>query len=106
VILKSLEKFGCELSCLNPLTVTPERARQGSYNVILLDSTVPHELRRELASELAGSETSIFYTFPVEHGCWWLPSLRQGQDCHGAPAFRHNEFPAELERILRQQTES
>jgi hypothetical protein len=105
LVLKSLEKFECELSFVAPQTVTSEYVRRGAYNLILLDSTVPPEQRRQLASELIGSEASIFYTFPVENGCWWLPTLRHGQDCHGAPAFRRNEFPFELERIVRGQTE-
>lgn len=100
-VVKSLEKFGSELFFAAPQTVTSEYVRKGAYNLILLDSTVPPEQRRKLAFELIGSEASIFYTFPVENGCWWLPALRGGKDCHGAPAFRRNEFPFELERILR-----
>jgi hypothetical protein len=106
LVLRSLEKFRSELSFAAPQTVTPEYVRKGAFNLILLDSTVPPEQRRQLASELAGSSVSIFYTFPVENGCWWLPTLRYGQDCHGTPAFRRNEFPFELERILRDQTEA
>jgi len=100
-VLKSLEKFGSELFYVTPQTVTSEYVRKGAYHLILLDSTVSPEQRRQLASELLGSDVSIFYTFPVENGCWWLPTLRHGQNCHGAPAFRRNEFPFELERILR-----
>ena len=106
LVLKSLEKFEAELSFVAPQTVTPEYVRKGAYNLVLLDSTVPSEQRRRLVSELVGSEVSIFYTFPVENGCWWLPTLRHGQDCHGTPAFRRNEFPFELERILQNQTEA
>jgi len=105
-VLKSLEKFGSETFYVAPQAVTPEYVRKGAYNLILLDSTVPPEQRRKLASELIGSEASIFYTFPVENGCWWLPALRHGQDCHGTPAFRRNEFPFELERILRAHSEA
>jgi hypothetical protein len=105
-MLKSLEKFDCELSFVAPQTVTSEYVRKGAYNLILLDSTVPPKLRRQLVSELVGSEASIFYTFPVENSCWWLPTLHRGEDCHGAPAFRRNEFPFELERILQDQTEA
>jgi hypothetical protein len=106
LVLKSLEKFGSELSFAAPQTVTSEYVRNGAYNLVLLDSTVPPEQRRQLASELLGSSVSIFYTFPVENGCWWLPALRRGHDCHGAPAFRRNEFPLELERILRNHAEA
>lgn len=105
-VLKSLEKYECELSFEAPQNVTPRFAKKGGYDVILLDSTVPQEQRRELAAELAGSSVSIYYTFPVENGCWWLPALQHGEDCHGAPAFRRSEFPLELERILRSSAES
>ena len=103
-VLKSLEKFGTELIFIEPQAVTPERIRETAYNVVLLDSTVSPEQRRRLAAALIGSNVSIFYTFPVENGCWWLPTLRDGQDCHGTPAFRRNEFRDELERILRYPT--
>jgi hypothetical protein len=105
-VIKSLKKCGCEFSFEAPQNVTAEFTRKVTYDLILLDSTVSQEQRRELASELLGSQTSIFYTFPVENGCWWLPTLRRGHDCHGSPAFRRNEFPIELERILRNHTEA
>jgi hypothetical protein len=105
-VLKSLEKFGTELIFVEPQTVTSERIRESAYNLVLLDSTVSPEQRRQLAAELIGSSVSIFYTFPVENGCWWLPTLRHGQDRHGTPAFRRNEFPDELERILRDPTDA
>jgi hypothetical protein len=98
-----LEHFGSELSFAAPQVVTPKFVRNGAYNLLLLDSTVPPAQRRLLAAKLAGSEVSIFYSFPVEDDCWWVPALRRGQDCHGAPAFRRKEFPFELERILRDQ---
>jgi hypothetical protein len=106
LLLRYLEKFGSEFSFAPPQAVTPDFVKKGDYNLILLDSSVPTEQRRELSSELAGSEASLFYTFPVENGCWWLPALRRGRDCHGAPAFRRNEFPSELERILQDQIEA
>ena len=105
-VLKSLQKLGTELSFAAPRGLTAEQVKNGGYNVILLDSTVSPEQRKQLACELIGSEVSIFYTFPVENGCWWLPALRRGQDCHGAPAFRKSEFPLELQRILSESTDA
>ncbi|HLJ22539.1 MAG TPA: hypothetical protein VKT71_00445 [Candidatus Acidoferrales bacterium] len=100
-VLKSLAKFGSKTSFVAQDAVTPRVVIQGAFDVVLLDSTVSPDQRRRLASELAGSATSVFYTFPVENGCWWLPALRRGQDCHGDPAFRRNEFVDELERMLK-----
>jgi len=105
-VLKALQKFRCELLFETPQATTTAFVKAGSYDLILLDSTVPPEQRRELTEALAGRDVSVFYTFPVEYGCWWLPALRRGRDCRGEPAFRRNEFPSELERGLRSLTES
>ena len=48
-VLKSLEKLGSELSYVAPQDVTPEFLRSGSYKLILLDSTVHPEQRKQLA---------------------------------------------------------
>jgi hypothetical protein len=112
MLLKSLQKFDSELSFVLPDSVTPDFVREGGeggergYIVLLLDSTVSAEQRRDLASALAGSNASVYYTFPVENGCWWLPALQNGKDCHGAPAFRRREFQAEIERILGDHSET
>jgi hypothetical protein len=100
-VLKSLEKLGSEISHATPQDVTLDYVIRGRYDLILLDSTVPPEQRKALSAGLIGSCASIFYTFPVENGCWWLPSLRCGEDCHGAPAFRRGEITSELERIFQ-----
>jgi len=105
-VLKSLEKLGSELSYVTPQDVTSEFLRSGSFKLILLDSTVNPDQRKQLTSELSGSGVSIFYTFPVENGCWWVPALLSGKNCHGAPAFRRNEFPLELQRIFQDQAEA
>jgi hypothetical protein len=106
VLLKSLAKFRSELSFVAPASATAKFVAKGGFDLILLDSTVTPEQRRQLASDLAGTSASVYYSFPVETGCWWLPALRRGRDCHGAPAFRRNEFPVEIERILCNQTEA
>jgi hypothetical protein len=100
--LKSLEKFGAQSVIVSPQTATPEYVMEKRFAIILLDSTVSRDVRKRLASGLAGTSVSIFYTFPVENGCWWLPTLRRGRECHGAPAFRRNEFSVELERMLQE----
>jgi len=104
LLLKSLNKFDCELTFAAPGIVTLEYARSGAYYLIILDSSVSSEQRRQLVSALIGSEVSVYYTFPVENDCWWLPTVRHGEYCHGAPAFRRNEYLFEVERILLDRT--
>jgi hypothetical protein len=49
---------------------------------------------------LEGTEASFYYAYPVEDGCWWLPALRRGERCLGAPALRSREFTLLFDRVL------
>lgn len=105
-LLQSLQKVDGQLSFVTPLSLTAEVARKGAYSLVLLDSTVAADQRRDLVTALLGSNASIFYTFPVENGCWWCPALKLGKDCHGSPAFRRREFHAEIERVFGEHAEA
>jgi hypothetical protein len=99
-LLRSLIKFGSEFSFVPPLRVTAEFVRKGAYTLILIDSTVPMGQRKQLVCGLVGSDASIFYAYPVENGCWWVPVLLSGEDCYGSPAFRTEQLLVELGHIL------
>jgi hypothetical protein len=104
-LLRSLIKFGSEFSFVPPLRVTAELVRKGAYTLILIDSTVPMGQRKQLVCGLVGSDASLFYAYPVENGCWWVPVLLSGEDCYGSPAFRTEQLLTELEHILREDHE-
>src|SRR5580700_7518868 len=53
-----------------------------------------------LVDRLAGSETTLFYSLPVEDGAWWLPALRLGQNCFGTAAIHRDAFVAALEKTI------
>src|ERR1700739_1894878 len=55
-----------------------------------------------LIGQLGGSGTTLFYSQAVEDGCWWLPALRRGANCFGAPALRPIEFVAALDGIIQE----
>ena len=101
VALKYLAKFDGKLSFASPENVTARLVSSSKFKLILLDASVTAEQRRGITSEFAGTDVDVYYSFPVENGCWWLPAMRSGQDCQGAPAFRRAEFARELEKILK-----
>src|SRR6266849_704335 len=82
----TLKRLGCVFSFAPSLRVTSEYVSKGLYALLILDSTVPPALRKQLVSGLTGSASSIFQLFPVENGCWWLPVLLLGVECFGSPA--------------------
>jgi hypothetical protein len=71
---------------------------QYKFHVIL--STSPMHQATQMMSLLGGSNCSVFYAYPVEQGCWWLPLMNRGQKCFGAPALRSSEFADVLDQAL------
>jgi len=51
---------------------------------------------------LDGSRTTLFFSQAVENGCWWLPALRRGLNCFGAPAYRPDEFVTVLDKTIEE----
>jgi len=51
---------------------------------------------------LSGSQTTLFYALRVEVGYWWVPMLRLGEECFGAPVLRPGEFVKSLEELLKE----
>ena len=51
---------------------------------------------------LSGSATTLFYALRVEVGYWWVPILRLGEECFGAPVLRPSEFVDTLNEVLRE----
>jgi hypothetical protein len=96
----TLRNLGCLTCFAASLRVTAGYVRKGAYALVLLDSTVPPGLRKQLVSGLAESGTSLYQLFPVENGCWWLPVLVLGEDCFGSPGFRTKELAEEFARVL------
>ena len=99
-MLKLIEESGVRPALIPPTSVIPECANTSGAALVLLDASVTAEQRKQIVAGLKGSGASLFYAYPVESGCWWLPAMVRGQDCHGSPAFRASEFPLELKKLL------
>lgn len=99
-IVNRLEKSGCDCR----LVKSYDEARHAMLNEgfdIVLSVVAPRENAIvSLADTLAGTAASFFYALPVEESCWWLPALRRGQPCVGAPALRPNEFAGVLDEVV------
>jgi hypothetical protein len=53
-----------------------------------------------LVASLIGSPATLLYSYPVKTGCWWLPAVKDGKSCWGAPAMRSPEFVRFLGEFL------
>lgn len=99
-ISNRLEKSGCLCRFAQTYEEAREALLQGNFDIVL--SVVhPHDNAiGSLADILAGTGASFFYALPVEESCWWLPALRHGERCVGAPALRPNEFASVLDEAV------
>lgn len=74
----------------------------GRHCFQLILSTTPLHHADALLTELGDSAYTVFYCYPVEDGCWWLPVVRRGQICFGAPGLRPREFAGVLDEMRGQ----
>jgi hypothetical protein len=95
-----LESRGCRCWFARSTVEGVALLAQQSFHLIL--STAPLHRGDPLLAELGDAKCTVFYSYPVEDGCWWVPVLHGGQKCLGAPALRPSEFIGELDRMVKE----
>ena len=96
-IIRRLEHHGCRCHFVDSYEQARELIVNEPFDLIL--SVIPprENAISSLTEMLLGTQASIYYAQLVEDGCWWLPALRQGERCFGAPALRPSEFASLLD---------
>jgi hypothetical protein len=74
-----LERLGCECHVA--------RSCQEISDLLSRTGLNAYQNLSEIVSLLAGQCVSMFQVLRVEKGCWWLPVIRNGQDCLGTSAL-------------------
>jgi hypothetical protein len=85
----------CEKSVLNMLG-------QRNFDLVRSLHTSRGKSSPSLVELLSGLPTTLFYGLRVEVGYWWVPILRLGEECFGAPALRPGEFSSALNEVLKE----
>ena len=96
---KQLQKRGCR--CQFAHSPKEALATGGPHAFDLILSTMPVARIEPFVAELGDAQSNVFYCHPVEDGCWWLPVVRHGRQCFGAPGVRGGEFLAILDQMIR-----
>ena len=99
-LLWHLEERGCHCSLASSAEEGGALFQRGKFRLIL-GMNSPRQITR-LVPLLGSPNCSAFYALMVEHGCWWLPVVKSGQMCLGAPALRPREFTSVLEQTLNE----
>lgn len=95
-----LGKLACEIhyvsSCVEAVALVTNR----QFDLVLCEFRLRDGSSCPLAASLIGSRTTLFYSYPTQANCWWLPAVKNGQCCWGCPAMRPAEFIGSLETFL------
>jgi len=99
-LLRRLQKWGCDCSFATSTEEALALIHHHSFRLIL--STLPLHGRDPLLGQLGESDCTVFFTCPLEDGCWWVPLMRHGQKCLGTPALLPSEFAELLPRLVKE----
>ena len=96
---RRLERLGCECHFAESHREVSALLSHTKLDIVL--SLYTQERLSQMMALLAGLRVSMFYMLPVEEDCWWLPVVRNGENCLGAPAIRTSEFTYVLVEIIK-----
>ncbi len=99
---KYLETNGCECEFAECERAAWEMLGQRQFDILLSLYTNRGTHSPSLAVLLSGTQTTLFYALRVGVGFWWVPLLRLGEECFGAPALRPGEFANALDEVLKE----
>ncbi len=100
---KFLRQCGCECTCA--VSYQEARSLLGSeeFDLVLSPLRLHNDSFYPLTELLQGSRISLFYSYPVEGGCFWLPALRLGRNCFGsAPLMGALDFAVALDDVIQE----
>jgi len=99
---KHLERNGCECEFAESERTAWEMLGRHQFDLVLSLHPSRGASCPSLGVLLSGSQTTLFYALRVEVGYWWVPMLRLGEECFGAPVLRPSEFANSLNELLKE----
>ena len=94
---EQLENRGCRCWFARSSDEVISLVDRHCFDLILSTTWVPDRL----LGKLADAESTLYFSYPVRNGCWWLPVLRRGERCLGDPAMRPKEFSALIHQVTK-----
>ena len=85
-----LEKLGCECYFAKTCEEISDLLTDIDLHIVLSLNTGQN--LADMMLLLGSNCLSMFHLVSVENGCWWLPVLRNGEDCLGRSAVNTEEF--------------
>ena len=101
-LAKRLQRHGCESEFAASYQEACSLLGAQGFDLVLSPIRLRGHSAFPLVGLLDGSTTTLFYSQPVEDGCWWLPALRHGENCFGSSALRPSQFIAALDEAIEE----
>lgn len=98
--MRHLEQSGCDCWLAASTEEALALIERDSFHLVLSTRSVRETSR--LLALCHESDCSAFFFVQVEDGGWWVPLVRHGQECLGAPAARRSEFVGLLDELLKE----
>lgn len=95
-----LEQHGCHCWYAKSTEEALALLDGNEFQLVLI--TQPLRDGNAIVERLAELDCSLFYSYLVEDGCWWVPVVKHGKKCLGVPALRPSEFFIALDQIIRE----
>jgi hypothetical protein len=97
-----LERNGCVCEFAECDRAAGEMLGRRQFDIVLSLHTSRETDCPSLAVLLSGTPATLFYALRLEVGCWWVPLLRLGEECFGAPALSPSDFANALDNVLKE----
>jgi len=100
--LERLEQGGCERHLARSPQDVETLLERGPFDIVLSTRVLQGRSTSNLGSLLWHARSSLYYALGAGEDCLWLPVLKQGRECYGAPALRTGEFLTALDELVRE----
>lgn len=97
-----LRERGCKCDFATSYEEVCSLVEAQDFYLVLSPTRLRNRDLMPLMDLLEGSSVTLFYAYPVEQGCWWLPALRRGHKCFGECAIRPSEFISVLDQTIEE----
>lgn len=97
-----LQERGCKCEFARSFEEADSLLRAQEYNFVLSATRLQDHSLFPLIDLLEGSGITLFYSHPVEDGCWWLPALQHGRRCFGVSALLPKQFVSVLDEAIHE----
>jgi hypothetical protein len=99
-LIKRLARRGCDCRFATSYRDAISLLTAQDFDLVLSPTRIADSSVFPLVGVFKGSRTTWFCFLAVEEGCWWLPTLRFGQECFGSNALRPREFVSSLDLVI------